>query len=162
VEAESRQLGCIQVVDKVDVFCRSYPTVQSSSHGNGVLSLVKFGSVNVRRRSDGKEARIPVKIWVTRNRKQRKMRSYLYFEVRLSPPLPSPSLESARKTLLPTKWISLQPCVFPFLLTGKGTTHSPLKTGLEGLETSQARSLVWRDVVLKFPPSWIVADCNIA
>jgi len=62
VEAESRQLSCIQVVDKVDVFCRSYPTVQSSSHSNGVLSLVKFGSVNVRRRSDGKEARIPVKI----------------------------------------------------------------------------------------------------
>jgi len=60
VEAESRQLGCIQVVDKVDVLCRSYATVQSSLHGDGVLWLVKFGSINVRRRSDGKEACIPV------------------------------------------------------------------------------------------------------
>jgi len=60
VEAESRQLGCIQVVDKVDVLCGSYATVQSSLHGDGVLWLVKFGSMDVRRRSDGKEACIPV------------------------------------------------------------------------------------------------------
>jgi len=59
MEAESRQLGCIQVVDKVDVMCRSYATVQNSLHGDGILSLVKFGSMYVCRRSDGKEACIP-------------------------------------------------------------------------------------------------------
>ena len=60
MEAEVRQLGCIQVVDKVDILCRSYATVQNSLHSDGELLLVKFGSMNVSHRSDGKESCIPV------------------------------------------------------------------------------------------------------
>ena len=75
MEAEFRQLGCIQVVDKVDVLCRSYAAVQSSIHSDGVLSLVKFGSMNVRRRSNGKEACIPVEKWVIIKDRQHERKS---------------------------------------------------------------------------------------